>query len=88
MVGKVVTKTRVTVRARIMMYKSVMKLVLIYGSKNLVVTGAMLKLLEGFHHRVAISITGMKERRTRSGEWEWPPVSEALRNIYIRGRPP
>ena len=40
--------------------------------------GYILRVLEGFHHQVAIRITGMTARRTTSGEWECPPVAEAL----------
>ena len=33
------------------------------------VTGAMLKVLERFHHREARSITGMAAQRAEDGEW-------------------
>ena len=35
------------------MYKAVVQSVLSYGSKIWMVTGEMLKVLEGFHHRSA-----------------------------------
>ena len=72
MVGGVVTKTWETVRlqARVVLYKAVVQSVLLYGSKIWLVTGAMLKVLEGFHNQVVIKIMGMMERRTMSGEWE------------------
>ena len=38
----------------------------------------MLKVLEGFHHRVARIITGMALQRMTGREWEWPQVAEAL----------
>ena len=47
------------------------------------VTGAMLKVLEGFRHWVARSIAGMTARRTESGKWEWPPVIEALDTVGL-----
>ena len=40
-----------------MMYRWVSQLVLLYGNEIWVVVRAMLKVLEGFHHRVA-SIDG------------------------------
>ena len=43
------------------MYKTVVQLVLLYGSNSWVVTGEMLKVLEEFHHQVAQWITGMME---------------------------
>ena len=63
------TKTWETVRlqARVVLYKAVVQSVLLYGSKIWLVTGAMLKVLEGFHNQVVIIIMGMMERRTMSG---------------------
>ena len=43
----------------------------------------MLKLLEKFHHLVAIRIEGMTARCMASGEWECPLVSEALETSGI-----
>ena len=38
----------------------------------------MINFLEGFHHREARRITGMKERRKEIGEWECPMVAEVM----------
>ena len=38
----------------------------------------MLKVLEGLHHRAARRITGLTEKRGVYGEWEYPPVTEAM----------
>ena len=35
------------------------------------VTGDMLKILEGFHHQAARGITGMTETRGAGREWEY-----------------
>ena len=45
-------------------------MVILYGSESWVVMGAMLKVLEGFHHRAARRIAGMTDRRAEDGEWE------------------
>ena len=45
--------TGATVQSWVMMYKAVFQTVLIYGSDSWVVMDAILKVLEGFHHRVA-----------------------------------
>ena len=50
MIARVFVKTGATVRSRGMMYKAVAQLVLMYRSESWVVTGDMLKVLEGFHH--------------------------------------
>ena len=61
-----------------MMYKAVLQLVILYGSDIWVVMGDMLKVLEGFHNRTARWITGMMASRGAGGEWEYPPVVEAM----------
>ena len=43
--------------------------VVIYGIKIWVVTVAMLKVLEGFHHQAARKITGMTARCVEDREW-------------------
>ena len=52
-ISKVLTKTRATVQAHGMLYKSVTQMVLLYRSDGCVVMGAMLKLLEDFYQRVS-----------------------------------
>ena len=62
-------KTGATVQARGMMYKAVAQSVLLYGSDIWVTTGDMLKVLEGFHHRVTRQITRMTATYGAGGEW-------------------
>ena len=61
-----------------MMYKAVFQSVILYGSEIWVVTGAMLKFLEGFHHRSSRCITGMMATRGAGKELEYPPFMAAL----------
>ena len=61
-----------------MMYKAVAQSVLLYGSDSRLMTGAKLKVLEGFHHRAARRITGMTAKHVAEREWEYPPVAAAL----------
>ena len=51
------------------MYKAVDQLVLLYSSDTWVLTGEMLKFLEGFGHRAAWRITGMTATHGAVGEW-------------------
>ena len=44
--NKAAKNTGETVREQGMFYKAIMKLVLLYGSKSWVMTGAMIKLIE------------------------------------------
>ena len=53
MVEKLLKSTGATVRVQVIIYKALVQTVLLYGKESWVVTGAMLKLLEGFHHWVA-----------------------------------
>ena len=53
MVVRVQERTGATVRARGDIYKAEVQSVLLYGSKGWVVTGYMLKVLEGLHHQEA-----------------------------------
>ena len=83
MLGKVVNKSGATVRVRGMFYKTVVQSVLFYGRDSWVVTGDMIKVLEVFHHWASRRIAGMTERRTTGGDWEWPPVDDALETSGI-----
>ena len=46
--------------------------------KSWAVTGAMLKVLDGIHHRVARKIAAMKYWRVEEGEWEWSLIEYNL----------
>ena len=50
MVGKVLLNIGATVWAGDMLYKAVVWSLLFFGSESWVMTGAMLNVLEGFHH--------------------------------------
>ena len=78
MIARVLTNTGATVRAQGMIYKALTQSVILYGSEIWVVTGEMIKVLEGFHHRAARWITGMAETRGAGREWEYPPVVAAM----------
>ena len=60
------------------LYKEVTHTVLLYVIYSWVVTVAMLKVLEGFHHRVSRRISGMTVQREEGREWDYPPVADAM----------
>ena len=69
MILRVLTNTvATTVRACGMMYKAVAQSVIMYDSESLVLMGAMLKVLEEFHHRAYRRITGMTAKHLADGE--------------------
>ena len=78
MEAKVFMKTGETVQDRAILYKAVVQTGFLYGSKRWVVMGAMLKVLEGFHHRVTRRIKGKTYQRMVNREWEWPQVEDTL----------
>ena len=51
---------------------------LMYGIERWVVTGEMLKIIEGFHHRADRRIMGIKEKPVADREWEYLPVMVTL----------
>ena len=81
--GYYMAKTGETVWACGMMYKVVAQLVILYGSEIWVVTGAILKALEGFHHRTARWITEITAARGAGVQWEYPPVVVAMKDAVI-----
>ena len=68
MVGKVVTKMGATTQELGMLYNETLQLVLLCGSDSWVMMGAILKVLEGFHHWESRQIMGTTTHRTTSGE--------------------
>ena len=50
-------------RDRGMLYKAVSQTVILYGSDSWLVTGAMLKVLNGFHHRADCRISEIMDWR-------------------------
>ena len=78
MVARVLEKTGSTVQAQGDIYKAAVQSVILYGRESWVVTGEMLKVLEGFHHRVERRIMGLTEKYGAGGEWEYPSVVEAM----------
>ena len=50
-----------------MMYKAVEKSVLLYGSESWMVTGEMLKVVEGVFHQAARRITGVTAKLVADG---------------------
>ena len=75
---KVLTNMGTMVQSSGMLYKEVVQAVLLYRSNSWVMTGVTLKLLEGFHFRSDCRIAGMTVQRVEGGEWEYPPVADAL----------
>ena len=83
MLARVLENTGATMRDRGAMYKSATQSVLPYVSEIWVGTGKMHKVLEGFHHRAALRITGMTANHGTGGEREHPPVVEAMESMGI-----
>ena len=61
-----------------MLYKAVDKMVLLYGSESWVMTGTMVKVLEGFHHQEDQRIAVMTSWSAEDRELEYTPVDTVL----------
>ena len=67
---KVLSKTGSMVQSSGILYKAVVQTVLLYGSESWGATEAMLKVLEGFHHRESRRIVVMMAWHAEDREWE------------------
>ena len=47
------------------------------------VTGEMVKVMEGFHHRAVQRIMGLTEKCGAGGEWEYPSVVESTEDTSL-----
>jgi len=68
-----------------MFYKVVVQSVLLYGCETWVITPAVLRVLEGFHNRVARRLSGKRPYfLPQEDRWVYPPIAEALEaaNLY------
>ena len=65
-------------------YLAVVQLVMIYGSKTWVTNPPSGRVLGGFHHRVAQSLTGRQHRKARDGVWVYPPLEDAIAEVRLQ----
>ena len=56
-------KMGATIKFYAMMYKAIVQSVVLYGSRILVVTDAMMMVLEGFHNRITRRIARTKKKK-------------------------
>ena len=69
-VTKAMGKTGAPIKAREMMYKAVLYIVLLYGSEIWVATDSMVMIIEEFYPRISIRIAEMMVRKGDDREWE------------------
>ena len=67
--AKVISKTGVPLKSQAMIHKAVVQVVILYGSEIWVVTDAIMVVLEGFRHSIAIQILGMMAQMGAGREW-------------------
>ena len=76
--SRVLEKTGASARAGGMFHKVVVQTVLLHGCETWTITDSVIKVLEGFHHRIARRISGETAFRVGDNQWECPPIEEAL----------
>ena len=64
-VWRVLYNTGVTMRSRSVLYKAMVKTVMLYRSDSWVITESMMKVLEEFHHQILRRLTRKTTRRVR-----------------------
>ena len=64
-------------------YVAVVQAVLMYGSEKWVMKLCIGRVLSGFHHRVAFSMTGRQPRRERYGRWVYALLVEAMEEAVL-----
>ena len=78
MVARILVRDGASRAAMGMFYKGIVQAILLYGCETWTLTNPMIKVLEGFHHKVARRISGKMPTLLPSGEWHYPPLAEAL----------
>ena len=76
MISKMLTKTVATVQSLGMLYKAVSHTLILFWGESWVVTVAMLKLLEKFHH--GFYIAGITAQRAEDRYLEYPVVADEM----------
>ena len=77
-VSRVLVRDGASPRCMAMFYKATVQSILLFGSETWVISGRMMKALEGFHHRAARRITGKMPYR-EGGEWIYPSMTAVLK---------
>ena len=73
----VLTRDGATPKISGMFYKALAQSVLLYGVETWTLSQSIVTALEGFHHRVARALSGLKPK-LQNGEWVYPPIANAL----------
>ena len=66
-------------------YKAVAQAVLLFGAETWFLIPRIERSLDSFQHRVARRITGKHPRQQAGGNWEYPPLMEALGEADFEG---
>ena len=82
MVSRVLVRDGATTRAMGMFYKGIVQAVLLCGCETWTVTPRMMKVLAGFHNKIARRISGRQPRKV-NGEWHYPPLENALKESSL-----
>ena len=66
-------------------YKAAVQAVLLFGAETWVLTSRMELSLDRFHHRFAQRLTRSQPKRRGDGNWDYPPLEEAIREGGFEG---
>ena len=65
-------------------YLEVVQLVLMYGSETWVLTPCMKRVLDRFHHRVDLRLTGWQPWKGRDRGWVYPPMEDVMTDVGLQ----
>ncbi len=66
-----------------MFYKATVMSVLLFGSETWSLAPGTLKRLDGFHHRAAWRMAGMRPLHDGEGNWTYPSNTRALKKVGL-----
>jgi hypothetical protein len=78
-IGKVIIRTGADPKTMASFYKAIVQSVLLFGAETWVLSQAMERKLQSFHHRCARFITGQHIRKNNDGTWTCPSSEGVLR---------
>ena len=66
-------------------FKAVVQAILLLGAETWVLTPRIERALESFMHEAVRRITGKQTQRGGGGQWNYPPLKEAIRKAGFEG---
>ena len=83
MLARILDKEGAPPKAKGMFCLAIVQSILLCGAETWTITPVMMRVLRGFHDRVARQLAGGMAHKTRHGNWVHPPVDQALESAGL-----